>query len=136
MKYAITLTLNPKLYKMIPDDQYIKMSQIIDELRDYKISIVAELTQQQNVHAHGTIEIEGNKDLKKFWNTVRVLQKEDLGKMICLKQITDEPKWLEYLKKDTTFTKEICNADPWYKDDFSYKLAVFKLSSDGTLYFD
>lgn len=136
MKYAITLTLNPKLYRMIPDDQFIKMSQIIDELRDYKISIVAELTQQQNVHAHGTIDIEGNKDLKNFWNIIRGLQKGDLGKMICLKQITNEPQWIEYLKKDLKLTKEICNADPWYKDDFSYRNTIFKLSSDGTIYID
>lgn len=132
MKYALTITLNPKLYNKIPDDQHIYMSQVIDQLRDYKITMIAELTQQQNVHAHGTIEIEGNKDLKQFWNIIR--STPHCGKQVYLKQITDESGWIEYIKKDYTKTKDIINADPWYKDDFSYRCLIMKCSKDGQLY--
>jgi len=137
MKYALTLTLSQKYYELEPEQQLIKMSQIIDEFRDYQKSIVVELTKQQNVHSHGTIEIEGPKDLKQFWNIIRKCKLLPKGSYaVCLKTIENETGWIEYLKKDLETTKQILNASPWLTDDFQYQYAIFKLSKDGTLYWE
>jgi len=59
MKYELTLTLRPIYYQYTPQNQFNMANMILfDILSPYEVSLVAELTNEQNIHFHGLIELE------------------------------------------------------------------------------
>jgi len=116
MKYAITLTLRPMMYRYTATEQFIKTGhQLREFLKSYNASVVAELTGENNVHYHGIIELSDLIHRDKFLNGFR--GSLIWGRKDCT-QLMDEQKWITYLQKDIKHTKEITKLYPILCDDF------------------
>lgn len=103
--YSFTLTLKPKrLFQQEPEKQYDNtMYHVVNMLNSLnaKYTLIIELTKSFNIHYHGIISflLQDNEFdcMKSFYSLFR--KDEKIG-YIYLKQITDFPGWIEYLRKD------------------------------------
>lgn len=94
------------LYKRIPEDQFhYTCMAIYDILDSYQYSMIAELTQEHNVHYHGIVELEDIKAKNKLLNRFRPYNMI-FGKKSC-RPIDFEETWKKYLIKDYNKTKLI-----------------------------
>lgn len=117
MKYELTITLRPQMYRFDAREQYVRTSVWLKQiLYPYKVSIVAELTQVNNIHYHGIIDLKDLRHRDKFLNRFR--GSLVFGKMTCT-QLIDEPKWIEYMKKNIHITWDILNIYPVLLDEFN-----------------
>lgn len=120
MDYAITFTLNPHMYKLLPEDQFEAGKGMLSSLfSSYKKTIVAEFTKSYNIHFHGIIY---SKTKRELYDKIR---KNKILGFICLKQIESYEDWIEYIVKDTSKTyKELICKYPVIFNDYSvpYKL--------------
>lgn len=126
---AFTLTLLPKEYKYKPNTQLWHAVNEIESILDHhghKYSLCYELTKAYNVHFHGLIDLNretlrGRDPFLYWYNLWR-------GSTVCgysvIKQIEDEPKWIEYILKDVLRTQEILPlfAHPILKDKHNLML--------------
>lgn len=103
IKYAFTITLKPKFYVLEPCKQFDSSVEYLwDKLKSVmsKVTLVAELTQNFNIHYHGvgvfTISNKRKNLMLQFVNTFR---KDSLIGFVNIKPISDEPGWIEYLSK-------------------------------------
>lgn len=109
--YALTVTLNPKLFRYDPPLQYRETHQALYQLLNTitdKFMMIPELTpQNQNVHYHGIIKIplEGNKPSNYYIRNL--FRQTKLYGHICIKQIDDYDKWVEYIFKDLPVTCQL-----------------------------
>lgn len=136
MRYEFTLTLKPALYRHSAKEQYRITSNIVHEIiGNYKVSVVAELTSQNNIHYHGIVELTDFAHRDAFINKIRQWHKE-MGRYSC-SQLVDEPVWIEYMRKNTSKTDSVINKWPWVKDDFKISGEItFKVSSSGNIYIE
>lgn len=116
VKYAATITLQPKLYKYKPEEQYDKSyMHIAKQLMALgtKVDLVAELTKNYNIHYHLVIQFVNFKPksnlMLMFHNAFR---NDPIVGFVNIKQIEDEVKWLDYIMKDINITKETINRPP------------------------
>jgi len=106
MLYELTLTLRPCLYKKTPDLQFhVTVCLLYELLEEYQYSMIAELTQEHNVHYHGIIELKDSKAKNLLLNKFRPYNMV-FGKKSC-RPIDFEETWKKYLLKDYEKTKLI-----------------------------
>lgn len=110
VKYAFTITLQPKLYRYKPEEQYDKtymhIAKVLKALNS-RVTLVAELTRSANIHYHGVIQFINFKPKSNltvsFHNAFRGDKYAGFIKII---PIDNESKWIEYISKDVTDTTE------------------------------
>lgn len=131
MKHEFTLTLRPLLYSKTPQQQFDITSSLIKQvLSRYKYTLIAELTQEHNVHYHGLVDIEGIVAKDAFLNCFRSLNKY-LGRKSCT-GVQYESSYEKYMVKDIDKTFKVIT-DPVVKDDYKIYIKPFDLfkSSNG-----
>lgn len=114
--YAFTITLQPKLYKLKPEEQYDKTYMHVAKLlksMNTDVDLIAELTRSANLHMHGIIRFKNFKPktnlMVMFHNSFR---NDSFVGFVNIKQITDEKKWLDYIMKDVNTTLESIHRPP------------------------
>lgn len=118
VEYAYTLTLKPKAFAQEPEDQYDKTSAHasarLKTLSD-QFTLIAELTKNYNIHYHGIIKFPLSKKnlMKEFYKCFRT---DLIIGYVNIRQIDDKPKWLEYISKDLSKTKEVIGRRPLVYD--------------------
>lgn len=99
MDYAITYTINPHYYKMLPEEQYdVGVNMIKALFADYKLTIIAEFTKAFNVHFHGIIY---SKTKRELYDLIR---KNKILGFINVKPIENWEDWVMYITKNTIQT--------------------------------
>jgi len=108
-QYALTITLNPKLFTLDVLTQRNQLMSVLNGLiADEKLdlSIIVEFTTSFNIHAHGFVKV----PLKVTRNPMFLIHdifrkyKTVVG-FICIKPITNYHTWLHYCLKDYHITK-------------------------------
>lgn len=130
VQYAVTLTLNPKLYKYEISDQYDKTRELVRDC-PFKVTCIAESTSQYNLHYHCVMSVKlPVKDARKaIFDWHRKLLKE-FGKQMVVKQIDDYQGWVDYLSKDLRKSSETLGRPPILRDDHGiFPLGMFPLYS-------
>lgn len=119
LKYELTVTLKPCMYKYSAIEQYRMTRESIKVIvGDYDSTIVAELTKTCNVHYHCLIGVPDNfsiKDKEKVVNRIRNYNKT-LGRF-TFEQVRYEESFKAYLKKAIEETEEIIG-NPIVRDYF------------------
>lgn len=125
MNYEVTLTLRPSFFRQRhPRDQhqiakeYLSQVMLRDSVRREKISLIAELTGEVNVHYHGIIFLKDHCHRAQFLNRFR---RKDIDRVFGRKtcsQLRNYPVWCEYMNKSTRDTRDIIG-DPIVFDDFN-----------------
>lgn len=123
-KYALTITLKPIMFKSKDatdqfDATYKSLLLFLYQVCN-QITLVAELTKNSNIHYHSIITFKRAHDIayqRKLLNDMFRKSKE-IG-YLCLKQIEDEPGWIEYISKELKSTTYCCLIRPIVKDDFN-----------------
>lgn len=97
--YAVTITLHPSMYRLDPETQLRKTSLVLKRLfYDCKLTLIAELTEQCNIHYHGILSYPIGTDVNyRFHNQLRKIK--DCGRSEC-KQVMNYDLWVKYLNKD------------------------------------
>lgn len=106
MDYAITFTLNPHMYKLMPEDQAdmaVAMIKTVFPEELYKKTLVLELTKSFNVHVHGIMY---SKTKREIYDRLR---KNKILGFITVKQIENWSDWVDYITKDTIVTYKQLN---------------------------
>lgn len=126
MEYEFTVTLKPLLYKYTATEQFEKTSTILDTvLKGYKATIVAELTQLNNVHYHVlvTLTVDSKKILLDRYRTYN----KYLGRASC-DQVKDASRYRAYLTKSIPATGYILGRYPIIRDDWNLQAKAQKKS--------
>lgn len=119
MKHEVTVTLRPQMYRHTAKQQFDITSLCMKHiLNGYKATCIAELTQENNVHYHCLVDIEGPINKNKFLDKFRQYHKY-FGRKSC-KMVMFEESYEKYLVKSYQDTTKIIN-DPFVVDD--YKIA-------------
>lgn len=142
IEYALTVTLNPKLYRFKPSEQY-RLTQLgLDQMfekTEWKISIIPEVTQNYNIHYHCIVSAYNIKKYKKgvvysIHNKFRKMK--HLYGYIYLKPITEFHIWQEYMVKDIEKTKQIIDMLPesnFERNDFEVDNLVGRVREEEKL---
>lgn len=115
VKYAFTITLQPKMFKFDTQQQYDETKNIIVhkiKCLSSTFDIIAELTKNHNIHYHGIITFPLHKyknNINKWYNHMR---NDTVIGYTNIKQITEEEVWKEYISKDIHQTKEVIDRRP------------------------
>lgn len=116
VKYAFTITLQPKLYKYKPDEQYDKSyMHIAKQLKalNTRVDLVAECTKSYNLHMHGILQFINYKPKSNLMLMFHNLFRNDpIVGFVNIRQIDDEIKWLDYIMKDVNVTVELISRPP------------------------
>lgn len=108
-QYAITLTLHPKVRKMIAELQYEAYAhQTVGEIQKFfpncKTTLFVELTKTFDIHFHGKISFD-MRTLRSNQNVPRmfrdVFRDHKYIGFVLLKPITDQSVWDEYITKSS-----------------------------------
>lgn len=115
-KYLFTVTLKPRLYKLLPKEQLEYSYPLLKKLfKDIKNTTVCELTKQLNIHYHGILDCPA-KDLYKLIYALKQDDKKVFG-FFDQRPITDMDGVVEYLKKDQDTMWFEFNIDSLLNDD-------------------
>jgi len=103
--YACTFTLRPNMYRHSLKKQYDLLKSAVESVPFY-LSLVCELTNSGNIHAHGIIKevaktVQGS--FKQY--ILEYFRGNKVIGYICLKPITDKDKWVKYCLKNYYQTK-------------------------------
>lgn len=116
--YALTITLKPLMYKEDAEEQYRQTALNISKLfPKCKLTLIAELTQQYNIHYHGIISVPStlsSQPRKYVFDKIRKYSK--LGKT-TVDQVDDYEGWVVYLNKDLQETSK--TVYPIIRDDYN-----------------
>lgn len=110
-QYAITLTLNPKLFKLSPLLQLNALHEVLNGLvgdEKLDLSICCEFTQNGNIHAHGFVRVPLNGIGKKnpiYQINYAFKKYNDIMGYIMVKPIDSYHGWLHYCLKDYNESK-------------------------------
>lgn len=121
-QFAITLTLNPKLFKHnVLQQRSILQGTIntIDASNKCTLGLCCEITQNGNIHAHGFVKVplEGKKNpIFRIHDVFRPYM--DIIGFICIKPITTYHNWLHYcLKEHASTVLELDSENPIIIDE-------------------
>lgn len=113
--YSFTVTLNPKMHRYEPEEQYDRckndLYMLLKSLSN-NFTLVVELTQNMNAHMHGIIELHH----KKHW--YKAFRKSDIFGFTTCREIYDMEGWKEYIRKSLKDTYDTINRRPILRDDF------------------
>lgn len=117
--YAFTITLKPPLYRFNLREQIEKTKDKLLKMTNYvaKLTLVAEVTKNLNVHYHGIVAFEkedqyhgcSEQYCAAFKDVFR--KSKDFG-FICIKPIDNFPKWVAYILKDRKRTFALTRTHP------------------------
>lgn len=121
VRFAITVTLRPALYRYTSVEQYDMTS---DELVKHllseciKVSLIAEHTKNFNIHYHGIVTMRHiiNGSCQK--RLVDSFRKSKHFGFVCIKQIEDEEGWIDYMSKELLETSSLLGRMPILIDNF------------------
>lgn len=117
MLYEFTVTLKPTMYVHTPRKQWDMTQGILfDIFQGYKVSCVAELTGEHNVHYHAIIDLDGILDKDKLLNKFRKYSKI-FGRKTCT-QVMFEDSYKKYMRKDIEQTFKVLGVIPIVRDHF------------------
>lgn len=134
-KYAVTFTLHPKVRRFSAEEQYEKYAhQVVSQyvstvFPGCKMSLVAELTKSYDLHFHGIIQfnmsqLRANCNVPR-WFREKFRNHPVIG-FVCLKAMTEDSIWIEYISKALKEFKDDLNLNPVITDDYNlfdkYKL--------------
>lgn len=108
-EYAITITLQPKLFKQSIEKQYDMLENEIRqkiETDNIYLTLVVELTKSYNIHAHGFIKVINKNAVRFIYDSFR--NNPVIG-YIYVKPVDDHGKWLDYITKNLKMTKDTLN---------------------------
>lgn len=130
MSFAITLTLNPKLFHHDCVTQHNLFMQELCKLCEacaWRVSLVLELTKSFNCHYHGFIQIPIDKKSKKSiqHRITDILRTNKIIGYTYIKDIDNDQIWLEYTTKEITTTFKETGIYPVCKDDID----LYEISS-------
>lgn len=129
MKHELTVTLRPVLYSKTANQQFeITAPYMKTALFPYKATIIAELTQEHNVHYHCLVEIDGIVEKEKLLNRFRQFNKH-LGRKTCT-AVQFEESYEKYMVKSYWETTKIIT-DPFVKDDYKLSNLLTKSLFEG-----
>lgn len=124
MNYEITLTLHPGFVRRRTalDQHQVAKECLLTLFKTpgssfEKVSLIAELTQVNNVHYHGIIFLQDHCHRDKVINRIRA-RDAILGRRFTITQLVNYPTWCEYMNKSTKVTRDIIG-DPIVVDDFN-----------------
>lgn len=117
MKYELTLTLKGSIKSKTPPEQFNKTQPILlDILKGFQASMIAELHQDNDVHYHGLVELSDHKERNVLLNRIR--KYHDFGRKTC-SQVRWENSYEKYMKKDYDVTRDILERCPIVIDKFN-----------------
>lgn len=122
-RYAFTVTLKPRLFNFKAEEQYDRTQESLSLMLTrlgYEVSMCAELTKGMNIHYHGTINFKCEPSVLPDKLFVDAFRKSNVFGFVCIKQITDEQKWMEYISKDLDKTRSYIHRDPRILNGFKY----------------
>lgn len=121
MLYEITLTLRPQMYRYDSKEQYVMCKPLLDKVfkrsdpkASYKVSLVAELTSEDNIHFHGIIDLTDFGHRHRLINNLR--QFHTIFGRKSISQLVDYSKWVEYINKDKSKTRKLLGCPIVYDD--------------------
>lgn len=129
--YAITITLQPKLYKYKLEEQYdrtyLHVGKQLKALGT-KVDLIAEITKHNcNLHYHGILKFYNFKPktnlIIKFYDHFRM---DPIIGFVNIRQMDDEQGWKDYITKEIYYTKESLDRMPIVINEIS----KFKLCND------
>lgn len=120
-RYAVTVTLNPKLFRLNTRGQYkravLEMNILTEKLEEFDMffeMMEPELTEANNIHFHGILCYVPDKDplytkyrATKVWHDImRPFQSRKILGFTCLKPLLDYHGWVGYINKEHEKTAE------------------------------
>jgi len=104
MKYEVTLTLKPGLYAKVPQDQHDFCHTFLLRLcKQYGMSLICELTNDNNCHYHGIVDLRDLTHRGEFIDAFRKVSKIFGRKTV--NQVLYENSYIQYMLKDVPKTK-------------------------------
>lgn len=129
-QFAITLTLHPRCYKLLPRNQYRQAVRELNNILSNNEQIAfdfiePELTKSSNIHFHGVINYTSD-GLKKAFCMMRIYdlyRRSNIIGIIYLKEIEDYPGWKDYCYKANlnNETKEVID---YIKKNYFMRIAT------------
>lgn len=122
-RYAFTVTLKPRMFNHPAELQYDKTQEVLSlflTTLGHEVSMCAELTKGMNIHYHGTITFKCDGTILPEKMFIDSFRKSNMFGFVCIKPITDEPKWMEYISKDLDKTRLAIKRDPRVLNGFKY----------------
>jgi len=108
-QYALTITLNPKLFTLDVLTQRNQLMSVLNGLiADEKLdlSVIVEFTQSFNIHAHGFVRVPLKLSRNPIFLIHDIFRKyKSLIGFIYIKPISEYHNWLHYCLKDYHLTK-------------------------------
>lgn len=124
--YAFTATLRPLMYKHKPITQFKRscaaLNRVIEDndlVFDY---LFPEVTAANNVHYHGVILLDHKSWLHANDYVQELFRNNEQIGYICLKEMKDSGKWLEYCSKQAEFVQ-----DKFYSKTFWRPLTIERI---------
>lgn len=119
-KLAVTITLSKRMYDLTPRNQHkLAIEYILTTLKEHGIVahvLIAELTQNCNVHYHGVVQIplKRGRPPREIW--YNIWRRSSIVGYTLIKIVDDEKGWQEYIEKNIKETEEILNYVVWTND--------------------
>lgn len=111
MRYEVTVTLKPHLYRFTASEQFDMVRPIVEEIFSlYAGSAIAELTKENNIHIHGLVDLPGPIERNKFLNRWRRHHKI-FGRKSCA-QVVYQDSYDRYMRKDMDVTWQVLGRSP------------------------
>lgn len=117
MDYVVTLTLRPQMYRLSAKEQFRLCKPLLEKvfrkdmlLDQFHVSLVAELTQEHNIHYHGVVTLRSLAHKDRLLDRFRQYNKEFGKKEIV--QMVNYHKWYDYINKDIARTRSVIGCDP------------------------
>lgn len=118
-RYAFTVTV--KLRNKTSSEQYdltyLRVHEILWSC-GIKHTIIAEMTQNCDIHYHGVLEKPGYSLLEMNYIVKNRFRREKSFGFSCIKVIDDMDGWVDYLSKDLQFTYTMIDRRPIIVDAF------------------
>lgn len=120
------ISLKPLMYQHKPQEQYNLTHHLLNDVFEgFNASIIAELTQEHNVHYHVMVQLDDflmkNRLLNRFRKYTKIF-----GKKSCT-QVQYEDSYRAYLKKSIDETKLVIH-DPIIRDYYGiFKMSTFEV---------
>lgn len=114
---ALTVTLKSQHKKLDAEGQYVlTKDKLLGRLKDCKVTVIAELTSNFDVHYHAILKVPLRKCGKK--HPLRYIKDVFRGEFgfTCVKEVDSYDGWATYLKKDIEETSKVIY--PILKDDY------------------
>lgn len=116
-EYALTMTLKPSLFKLPLQEQIERSMVDIYKFMEYLTAeglLIAEITKNANIHYHGILTFNVRSKYSTYieYHIKDLLRTSTKVGFICIKPVTEETKWKQYILKDISATSALINMNP------------------------